>query len=195
MSDHSHDHNSDQAPPYVALNVDMSDDDALKNAVEVTRNAVEIQQKVMRMEELQGQVYDLRVQRDWSGAATDEEKELVGEIEGLRTDVYRGFAKLTPPTVEVPVEVPPSVENPPEEDPEIVNQRLAEESERLAEEGAREWEERKKIPVPVPDFRQENEGPEDYTDLSAEPAVEEIHNDGDLTFDDHVKEETAFVGE
>jgi len=71
------------------LDFDPTDGETLRTQVENMRRVQQIQQKGDRLMEAMGELYDLRAARDWKGGATNDEKGLVGEIEGLRTDLHR----------------------------------------------------------------------------------------------------------
>jgi len=71
------------------LDFDPTDSETLRKQVEVARTVHQLQQKGDRLFEAMNELYDLRDARGWKGGVTNEEKALVGEIEGLRTDIHR----------------------------------------------------------------------------------------------------------
>lgn len=76
------------------MDIDPTDSAALRERVERDRRYQEFGQKNERLAEALGELYDLRDARDWKGGITNEEKALVGEIEGLRTDLQRLHAQV-----------------------------------------------------------------------------------------------------
>ena len=76
------------------MDIDPTDSAALRERVERDRRYQEFGQKNDRLAEALGELYDLRDARDWKGGITNEEKALVGEIEGLRTDLQRLHAQV-----------------------------------------------------------------------------------------------------
>ena len=78
------------------IDIDPTDSDntALRETVEMIRRQETIGQKSVRLSEALGELYDMREARNWKGTATEEEKGLVGEIEGLRSDLNRLIAQV-----------------------------------------------------------------------------------------------------
>jgi len=71
------------------LDFDPSDSDTLREQMETIRRVQQLQEKGDRLMAVMSDLYDLQEARDWKGNPTSDEKALIGEAEGLRTDLHR----------------------------------------------------------------------------------------------------------